>query len=117
MTLCSVCSVGRTGPCPSRSCGFGAAAFSCDLLLSLLKFCSQGIRLAWSRPALLGSLLIPFWCRVRSEGIVADFWSITRNLCQLLVKVFDRQIVHGEVGVVVCRRARRSQEQRQNPLL
>ena len=46
------------------SCRFGAAAFSCDLLLSLLKFCSQGIRLAWSRPALLGSLLFPFWCRV-----------------------------------------------------
>ena len=46
------------------SCSFGAAAFSCDLLLSLLKFCSQGIRLAWSRPALLGSLLFPFWCRV-----------------------------------------------------
>ena len=34
------------------SCSFGAAAFSCDLLLSLLKFCSQGIRLAWSSPAL-----------------------------------------------------------------
>ena len=47
----------------------------------------------------------------------ADFWSITRNLCQLLVKFFDWQIVHGEVGVVVCCRARRSQEQRQNPLL
>ena len=63
MTLCSVCSVGRTGPCPSRRAAL-VQRHLCDLLLSLLKFCSQGIRLAWSRPALLGSLLFPFWCRV-----------------------------------------------------
>ena len=34
------------------SCSLGAAAFSSDLLLSLLKFNSQGIRLAWRSPAL-----------------------------------------------------------------